>query len=243
MAEKMFDQAVESIADLTNGGQIQFGGGGRGQWAAVIANLPDGDHEFIGRGTSRYAAVVDLLTQVRAAVLPVDRGSVVPATVTQTDRPTVEDALVVIRSVFPNADILAEEKDIIDRVPGPVWSDDPVNPYLLRFIPCVGECMSGQSDICECRCDGANHGIAGSPFVEMFRQGVNAIAALASVKPTMLGEKQCACGCGGITQRKYVPGHDARHHAEQKRTQRIAQYGSIEEFERQRRAARKAAKA
>lgn len=65
---------------------------------------------------------------------------------------------------------------------------------------CVAECMTSQSDYCECKCDGANHGATSGRKTPAIR----------------LGRKTCACGCGLETQRRFVPGHDARFHAAEK---------------------------
>lgn len=75
---------------------------------------------------------------------------------------------------------------------------------------CVAECMTSIKPYCECRCDGANHG------------------AGAGIKAILLVSKECACGCGGITNRRFVPGHDARFHAAEKA--RAAGFSSVEEF-------------
>lgn len=62
---------------------------------------------------------------------------------------------------------------------------------------CSDECQSSQSVFCQCACDGQNHGIAGS---------------VKSDTIVVIGNKTCKCGCGEITKRTFVPGHDARYH-------------------------------
>lgn len=57
---------------------------------------------------------------------------------------------------------------------------------------CSEECQNANPNSpCTCKCGGANH--PGSDVV-------------------VFGPKPCRCGCGEITKRRYVPGHDARHH-------------------------------
>lgn len=217
MAIDMFADALDRIDTMVGTGpdmvtKVKFGGGGRGQFASVA--LPDGD-VLVGRGSSKYAALINLLDTVRANGGD-DGRFLLPL------RPTVESTIEAIRVVFPGLDI-DEEDD--NRRPGPVWVDVSGQMTLLRIVPCVGECMAGQSDICECRCDGANHGIANGDFLAMFRQmptPAQVAAAQAAMRPTMIGPKQCLCGCGGTTQRRFVPGHDARYHAAQKRAAKEA---------------------
>lgn len=66
-----------------------------------------------------------------------------------------------------------------------------------EFENCVSECVGSPRLFCECKCGGRNHGLMGGVKREEI---------------VLLGEKQCACGCGQTTNRTYVPGHDARHH-------------------------------
>jgi len=61
---------------------------------------------------------------------------------------------------------------------------------------CSDECQSSTSNICQCACNGDNHGIAGG-----VTKGI-----------VVVGEKPCKCGCGLTTKRTFVPGHDARYH-------------------------------
>lgn len=59
---------------------------------------------------------------------------------------------------------------------------------------CSVECQSSTSTVCQCACDGDNHGtLVGS-----------------KARVVSLGEKPCRCGCGGTTKREFVAGHDAR---------------------------------
>jgi hypothetical protein len=62
---------------------------------------------------------------------------------------------------------------------------------------CVAECVGSKTAYCACKCDGRNHG-AGAGSNRAFK--------------AVLGQKLCKCGCGEVTKRTYVPGHDARHH-------------------------------
>ena len=60
---------------------------------------------------------------------------------------------------------------------------------------CSEECRNANpNSVCTCRCGGANHPREEGTEVAVF------------------GVKACACGCGQETKRRYVPGHDARHH-------------------------------
>lgn len=128
-------------------------------------------------------------------------------------RPTVEDALTQITALTGRTpDVLEADED---RTPGPVWK----GKTLVSIVPCNGECMLSEKDICDCRCDGANHGII------FGLQG-------AAIVPTLYGDKQCLCGCGGITKRRFVPGHDARYHAAQKRAAKEAAEGATTAPER-----------
>lgn len=71
---------------------------------------------------------------------------------------------------------------------------------------CSIECISANpSSPCNCRCGGANH--PGHAVV--------------------IGPKPCKCGCGEITKRLFVAGHDARYHF----AQRAAAEGlSVEDY-------------
>lgn len=62
------------------------------------------------------------------------------------------------------------------------------------------ECMASKSSICSCKCEGRNHGA-------MSGERAKSAWAVTPITP-----KACACGCGQTTARRYVPGHDARHH-------------------------------
>jgi hypothetical protein len=61
---------------------------------------------------------------------------------------------------------------------------------------CSDECQSSTSNICQCACQGENHGV-----------GVNLSKPI-----VVVGDKPCKCGCGMTTKRTFVPGHDARYH-------------------------------
>ncbi len=68
---------------------------------------------------------------------------------------------------------------------------------------CVKECQTSTSNVCACKCGGTNHGaLVGRPAYR---------------KAAVYGPKPCQCGCGETTLRQFVPGHDARYHAAQKR--------------------------
>lgn len=99
-------------------------------------------------------------------------------------------------------DSLSAEPETAPRIPVrvlPVDDDDEMTEAEIER--CVAECMVSVRDYCECKCGGTNHGLG------MARP--ERLVPLATVK----GKKACACGCGQVTQRTYVPGHDARHHA------------------------------
>jgi hypothetical protein len=71
--------------------------------------------------------------------------------------------------------------------------DEPEDDFDMES--CSAECQSANPNSpCSCKCGGANHPKADGGSV------------------VVMGEKQCACGCGQVTKRRYVAGHDARHH-------------------------------
>jgi len=76
-------------------------------------------------------------------------------------------------------------------------------------IHCNSECMGSVRLICECSCGGQNHG------------GGNA----RTWAVTVVGAKECLCGCGQITERRFVPGHDARFHAAERLTEGAKEAG------------------
>lgn len=121
-------------------------------------------------------------------------------------RITVEDAVVLLEKAQNGApvDIVGGEE------PGPVFNATGV---LMAIVPCPGECMISEQTICNCSCGGRNHGI------------LHRILTGETKPPVMFGPKPCLCGCGGITKRRFVPGHDARFHAEQKRAAKAAAAG------------------
>ena len=93
---------------------------------------------------------------------------------------------------------------------------------------CSAECQSSQSNICQCKCDGANHGIA--------------LGAARLYTPVMLGDKPCRCGCGQITKREFVAGHDARFatmQAAKAKGMTVEEYRASLKVERNKRAASK----
>lgn len=94
------------------------------------------------------------------------------------------------------AEALYEE---VKRLAALAASDDLTSEDMTEaeFEQCVAECATSERDFCECKCNGDNHGIL----------------AGRTTPAVILGKKQCACGCGEITNRVYVPGHDAKHHA------------------------------
>lgn len=275
-ATNMTTEAIAEIVILA-GVEPTFGGGGKGQTATVETrafHYAGEIQEFVGKGTSRYSALVDLLTQLRQAesdavnreerqhiadgltdderetlldemeedgsyspgeirdvleggddepelveILPL---FFVPADQVPAEKVTTESVVAAILARYPDAEIVEEDEN---RLPKPVWGDGEDGlPTLLYLIPCVGECMVGKSDICDCRCEGANHGI-------LRLESMNNVTweQVRALQPTMLGPKECRCGCGGTTDRKYVPGHDARHHAELKREAAIDASGLTEE--------------
>lgn len=234
---------------------VRFSGGGKGQRAQAEF---DGQ-TFTGKGSSRTLAAQDLLTQIRdyedarqvaeeQAAADLDEMDALDAEEAKAPRATVEDAIEAIRLVFPGMDIIEEDDD---RTPGPVWSEDASgNPVLVSITPCVGECMEGKSDVCDCRCSGANHGLMRLALLP----GVT-WTAVRGLRPVPFGPKPCLCGCGETTDRKFVPGHDARYHARIKYEAERTSLGlTVEEYAehrkqqardkaKARRAARRAARA
>lgn len=198
---------LNSVQEYTMG-EVQFGGGGRGQFVSVVANPGDGDYELFGRGASRVAALEALIVELRA-LFASKQPEPKPEPKAKSDRLTVEDGLALMAKAFGEFDV-AEATD--DRDPGVTWKDG----QIVAFVPCVGECMAGQSDLCDCRCAGENHGIAKASLIDALLMGGLSVQSFnAQRRPTIYGKKSCACGCGGETLRRFIPGHDARYHARQ----------------------------
>lgn len=213
MTTDMFSAAIQELVDRTGVGPT-FSGGGRGQVATL--DVEKWGLILSGRGSSRYAALVDLLEQVRTALLNMEKARIAAELEAEaeeaeeeTKRATVEDALAVLGLTFPDLEVYEEDDD---RTPGPVWEDQDGTPVLVSIVPCVGECMQGSSDICDCRCMGANHGL-----MKLGDLGALTWSEVMALKPVRFGPKDCACGCGTRTDRRFAPGHDARFHAAQKR--------------------------
>lgn len=233
---------------------VVFRGGGKGQRASA-SGFSTADGMLTGKGSSRTLAAQDLLTKIREFYAAIEAAEALTADddtehgAEESDeemealgikapRATVEDAIEAIRLVFPGMDIIEEDDD---RTPGPVWSEDASgNPVLVSITPCVGECMEGKSDVCDCRCSGANHGLMRLALLP----GVT-WTAVRGLRPVPFGPKPCLCGCGETTDRKFVPGHDARYHARIKYEAERAALGlSVEEYaEHRKQQARDKAKA
>lgn len=118
----------------------------------------------------------------------------------------------------------AEEESHAEEDEAEVTLDGPQDGEEME---CSEECQSSQSDYCQCKCDGAMHGIA-------YGRRESTVA---------IGEKPCKCGCGETTKRLYVPGHDARHHAELALRKWAAEQGLPVQTAEDLEAARKAKKA
>lgn len=235
MATPEVQSVLNDIQEYTQE-TVEFLGGGKGQIARVLAD--DGSHTSVrvyeGRGTSRLAAVKALLAALQEVQADSGYLEVVPVTAkvkpskpkpNGEDRPTVEDALEVLAKLFGEFDVLEEDDD---RTPGPVWK----GTTLVRIVPCVGECMAAlPTSPCDCRCGGSNHAIGGAFMFPILTAAVKSQdkglfgKALQEARPVVLGPKECLCGCGGITQRRFVPGHDARYHAALKRAAAQAEAG------------------
>lgn len=214
---------------------VVFRGGGKGQRASA-SGFSTADGMLTGKGTTRTLAAQDLLIKIREFYAAIEAAEALTAD--DDPRATVEDAIEAIRLVFPGMDIIEEDDD---RTPGPVWSEDASgNPVLVSITPCVGECMEGKSDVCDCRCSGANHGLMRLALLP----GVT-WTAVRGLRPVPFGPKPCLCGCGETTDRKFVPGHDARYHARIKYEAERAALGlSVEEYaEHRKQQARDKAKA
>lgn len=235
----MFSAAIQEIVDRTGVGPT-FSGGGRGQVATL--DVEKWGLLLTGKGTSRYAALVDLLEQVRSALLNMEKARIAADLDDEGDdyelteeeaageaaldeaehaRATVEDALSAVMLVFPDVSVSEEDEG---RSPQAVWEDHGGSPVLVSLVPCVGECMQGSSDICDCRCLGEVHGV-----MRLASMGKPTWAGVLSLKPVRFGPKDCACGCGTRTDRRFAPGHDARFHAAQKREAERAALGLSEE--------------
>ena len=222
---------------------VVFRGGGKGQRASA-SGFSTADGMLTGKGTTRTLAAQDLLIKIREFYAAIEAaeasdndgtentGDLVPMLdddgeqVGWTDkapRVTIEDAVGAIRVVFAGLDVFEEDDD---RAPGPVWEDQGGMPVLVSITPCVGECMQGRSDVCDCRCMGANHGL-----MRIGSLGSPTWSEIEALRPVPFGPKPCLCGCGGLTDRKFVPGHDARFHAMQDRIRRASAAGiSLEEL-------------
>ena len=163
---------------------VTYGGGGRGQTAQLLHR----GTLLTGRGTTRAAALADLEARVRDNTPAFPKG--------QPARVTLDEALTQLQRA-QRAEIAVRDPDTNGGVPDAAWSGS----RLVTIWPCSGECIVSEARTCKCDCRGHNHGI------------VHALVGGVRPNPIMIGPKPCACGCGGITQRKYVPGHDARHHS------------------------------
>lgn len=232
--------AQNAIYDL-GGGDIEFAGGGRGQ----IARIETDNGVVEVKATSRAQAAEDLLAALQAfdaenadeAIDEIDADLV-----TETKQRLTDDAAIqILRERFGDFNLIDRDPTDDDQQPGPIWEDG----VLVEIVPCVAECMDGRSDICECKCMGANHGLAGDAFAVALASQDSLLHALETIRPTMHGPKPCLCGCGTTTLRKFAPGHDAKYHGRIKREQQAAERGiSVEEvpaaLARERRARKKA---
>ena len=202
-ATNAFSLAENSLLEYTGQTPPVYSGGGKGQVARVQFPVDGELTEFVAKGTSRYAALVGLLEQVRAAVTakpdPVEK------------RATMEDVLDALAKAGQEPDIIDPDDDDKDSItPQPVWE----GTRLVRLWPCVAECMVSEQPICDCKCQGGNHGLG---FVVLLvASGVDVQSATAKHTPVRYGEKYCQCGCGETTFRRFVPGHDARYHGRQR---------------------------
>lgn len=183
--ERMMTEATERIIEIT-GRAPAFSGGGRGQ----VATATYRGVAIEGRGTSRAAALSDLADRLAEHA---ERVGPPPAAPAPRVRATVDDAMEAIRSVMAyDVDLRMDERE----EPHLVWE----GKRLVAVYPCTGECMTSTERVCDCRCNGDTHGL-----VERLQGRGKA--------PVLYGDKPCLCGCGGTTKRRYVPGHDAKHHA------------------------------
>lgn len=219
---------LNEFTDLTGIPQeaVKFSGGGKGQKA--YAEKPEWGIALTGHGPSRDAALADLIAQFRQAFLNMEKARIAAdlEAIEEEDeeterRATVEDALNALQVVYPDLEVYEEDDD---RTPKPVWEDVDGVPVLVAIVPCVGECMQGSSDICDCRCMGANHGL-----MKVGALGTPTWAEVLALAPIRFGPKDCACGCGTRTDRRFAPGHDARFHAAQKREAERTALGMTEE--------------
>lgn len=164
---------------------VTFGGGGRGQTAQLL-------HRGVlltGKGTSRAAALADLEARVKDNTPAFPKG--------QPARVTLDEALTQLQRAHKGEIAVKDASTAPEERPDTVWS----GKRITTLYPCSGECLVSEAPTCKCDCQGRNHGL------------IHAVIGGVRPNPVVLGPKECACGCGGITQRKYVPGHDARHHA------------------------------
>jgi hypothetical protein len=163
---------------------VVFRGGGKGQRASA-SGFSTADGMLTGKGTTRTAAAHDLLVKIREFY-----AAITAAEATTKARATIEQAIETIRVAFPDLDIFEEDDD---RAPAPVWQDIGGMPVLVAIVPCVGECMQGQSDVCDCRCMGANHGLMRLGMVPTWGE-------VKALQPVRFGPKECLCGCAAQLQ-------------------------------------------
>lgn len=172
------------------GNAVSFSGGGRGQRAEVWVR----DEVLTGLGTSREAALESLRALVEVATAET------PTKVSRTPaKPGVDDIVEKIQTAQGKPAQLRDPAAAPNGHPEPVWRDG--RRSVAAVYPCSAECLSSEARTCRCNCRGTNHGL------------LWAIAGGVVPNPVVIGPKPCAYGCGGITQRKWVPGHDARAHS------------------------------
>lgn len=247
----MATETVEyTISGINNQITDEFGadndltvkGGGRG-WTATTTIK---GAVWSAKATSKLGAAEALYDAIKADASFTEPG-VTPDEVmdepkaARAPRLTMEEVLAAFVAVFPTTTIADAGED---EEAGPTWASGK----LTAIVPCNAECMSGTSDLCECRCQGANHGLAGLSFLTRYTEANTALQrqqAIADARPTVLGQKLCKCGCGETTNRTFRPGHDARYHGERLRAKQAADRGvSVADLprilRRERRAARKA---
>lgn len=220
--------AENAIVDLVNERPV-YGGAGRGQTATAAG--------VTARGTSRVLAAEALLALLQAKWEETRAGDdewveqQAPPKRVRVRKPrkdgepvrTAEGVLADLQSLFSGIEYRVPGED---ERPAPLWSDDGLS--LIAVIPCVPECMDGKSDICDCRCQGANHGISSATFLENWGAVTSveeAVVLLHAIRPVVLGAKECACGCGTETARRFAPGHDARYHGRILREAQAAERG------------------
>jgi hypothetical protein len=181
----VLERQIEQVAGIPP----KYAGGGRGQRAEITYR----GEVLTGLGSSRQAALESLIAEIAAAT------PLAPAPKPKTSRVSVDDAIERIGKAQGREIQTRSSESAPNGHPEPVWRAD--GRSVAAVYPCSGECLVSEARTCRCECAGTLHGL------------LWAVIGGVRPSPVVIGPKPCACGCGGITQRKWVPGHDAKAHS------------------------------